>query len=96
MMRHFFSLALIAVSVLIMASCSSTKRLFKKEISIEGMSEKDYMARVIEVSTRPEALTAKMGLNLRLNNEKGKKVSGTLRIKKRRRNTAHCSSFLGY
>ena len=82
MMRHFFHLALIAISVLIMASCSSTKRLFKKEISIEGMSEKDYMTRVIEVSTRPEALTAKMGLNLRLNNDKGKKVNGTLRIKK--------------
>ena len=81
-MKRFFRLTLVAISVLILASCSSTKRLFKKEISIEGMSEREYMTRVIEVSSRPDALTAKMGLNLRLNNDKGKKVGGTLRIKR--------------
>ncbi|MBE6275948.1 MAG: DUF4292 domain-containing protein [Bacteroides sp.] len=69
------------VLVLLASSCSSTKTV-KKSVSIEGMTETEYVETVISNASDCSALTAKMALTLNLDGKGDTKVNGTLRIKR--------------
>lgn len=69
------------VLVLLASSCSSTKTV-KKSVSIEGMTETEYVETVISNASDRSALTAKMALTLNLDGKGDTKVNGTLRIKR--------------
>lgn len=69
------------VLVLLASSCSST-RTVKKSVSIEGMTETEYVETVISNASDRSALTAKMALTLNLDGKGDTKVNGTLRIKR--------------
>ena len=69
------------VLVLLASSCSSTKTV-KKSVSIEGMTETEYVETVISNTSDRSALTAKMALTLNLDGKGDTKVNGTLRIKR--------------
>lgn len=71
----------VALLVLTIASCSSTKSV-KKSHFTEGMSEVEYLEKVMANSDTWGALTAKMTLSIDLGSKGATKVSGTLRIKK--------------
>ena len=81
MTRRIFQLLGMVLMVAFLASCSATKS-FKKSHSIEGMTETEFVEKVIENASGWEALTAKMSLTLDLGRKGETKVSGTLRIKK--------------
>mgnify|MGYP003301700513 CR=1 FL=1 len=76
---HLFGIALLVVTL---ASCSSSKML-KKSHSIDGMSEVEYVENLIVNTNDWNALTAKMSLSLDLGGKESvTKVNGTLRVKK--------------
>jgi hypothetical protein len=75
---HLFGIALL---VMALASCSSSKML-KKSHSIDGMSEVEYVENLIVNTNDWNALTAKMTVDLNLNGKSTGKVGGTLRIKR--------------
>lgn len=81
MTRRLYHILGIAVLVLLLASCSSTKSL-KKSQSIEGMTETEYVESVISHAGGCDALTAKMALSIDWEGKGATKVNGTLRIKK--------------
>lgn len=81
MTRRLYHILGIAVLVLLLASCSSTKSL-KKSQSIEGMTETEYVESVISHAGGWDALTAKMALAIDWEGKGTTKVNGTLRIKK--------------
>ena len=81
MTRRLYHILGIAVLVLLLASCSSTKSL-KKSQSIEGMTETEYVESVISHAGGWDALTAKMALAIDWEGKGATKVNGTLRIKK--------------
>lgn len=69
------------VLLCLVSSCSSTKTV-KKSLSIDGMSEAEYVETVLANASGRTVLTAKMGLTLNLDGKGDTKVNGTLRIKK--------------
>ena len=81
MTRRVFQLLGVALMVVILASCSTTKSI-KKSHSIEGMTETEFVENVIENAGGWNALTAKISLSLDWEGKGETKVSGTLRIKK--------------
>ena len=81
MTKRLYHILGIAVLVLLLASCSSTKSL-KKSQSIEGMTETEYVESVISHAGGWDALTAKMALSIDWEGKGTTKVNGTLRIKK--------------
>ena len=81
MTRRLYHILGIAVLVLLLASCSSTKSL-KKSQSIEGMTETEYVESVISHAGGWDAMTAKMALAIDWEGKGTTKVNGTLRIKK--------------
>ena len=81
MTRRFYHILGIAMLVALLASCSSTKSL-KKSHSIEGMTEMEYVEKVVSNAGGWDALTAKMSLSIDLEGKGATKVNGTLRIKK--------------
>ena len=81
MTRRIFQLLGVALMVVILASCSTTKSI-KKSHSIEGMTETEFVENVIENAGGWNALTAKVSLSLNWEGKGETKVSGTLRIKK--------------
>ena len=80
-MSRRIQIVLWVVTLVLMASCSSTKSL-KKVDSIEGMTETEFVENVINHVGGWNALTAKMSLTIDLEGKGATKVSGTLRIKK--------------
>ena len=80
-MSRRIQIVLWVVTLVLMASCSSTK-LLKKVDSIEGMTETEFVENVINHVGGWNALTAKMSLTIDLEGKGATKVSGTLRIKK--------------
>lgn len=80
-MRRRFEWLWWTLTVVLMASCSSTKML-KTSHSIEGMTETEFVENVIVNAGGWEVLTAKMTLAVDLEGKGATKVSGTLRIKK--------------
>lgn len=81
MTKRLYHILGIAVLVLLLASCSSTKSL-KKSQSIEGMTETEYVESVISHAGGWDAMTAKMALAIDWEGKGTTKVNGTLRIKK--------------
>ena len=75
---HIFGIALF---VMLLASCSSTKML-KKNHFIDGMSEVEYVEKLINHVGEWDAFTAKVNLSVDLDGKGATKVGGTLRIKK--------------
>ena len=71
----------IALFVMLLASCSSTKML-KKTHFIDGMSEVEYVEKLINHVGEWGAFTAKVNLSVDLDGKSVTKVGGTLRIKK--------------
>ena len=71
----------IALFVMLLASCSSTKML-KKTHFIDGMSEVEYVEKLINHVGEWDAFTAKVNLSVDLDGKSVTKVGGTLRIKK--------------
>ena len=71
----------IALFVMLLASCSSTKML-KKNHFIDGMSEVEYVEKLINHVGEWDAFTAKVNLSVDLDGKGATKVGGTLRIKK--------------
>ena len=71
----------IALFVMLLASCSSTKML-KKTHFIDGMSEVEYVEKLINHVGEWDAFTAKVNLSVDLDGKSATKVGGTLRIKK--------------
>jgi hypothetical protein len=69
------------LSIVLMASCSSTKSL-KKSDFIGDLSEMEYLEKVVSNTADWNALTAKMTVDLNLNGKSTGKVGGTLRIKR--------------
>ena len=67
--------------VLAFSSCSTSK-LTKKSHFIEGMTESEYVERVLVNNDGYSALTAKMALSVGREGKSATKVNGTLRIKK--------------
>ena len=71
----------IALFVMLLASCSSTKML-KKTHFIDGMSEVEYVEKLINHVGEWGAFTAKVNLSVDLDGKSATKVGGTLRIKR--------------
>ena len=71
----------IALFVMLLASCSSTKML-KKTHFIDGMSEVEYVEKLINHVGEWGAFTAKVNLSVDLDGKSVTKVGGTLRIKR--------------
>lgn len=86
--------ACLVVLVLIVGSCSSTKRM-KKTVFIDNLSETEYMEKVFSNVAEWEAVTAKMSASLTLNGKKTGKFGGTLRIKRGEVVQISVSPFLG-
>lgn len=81
MMRRFYPFVWAMMLMAMLASCSSTKSL-KKSHSIEGMTEVEYLGKVMENTGGWDALTAKMALTISLDGKNSTKVNGSIRIKK--------------
>ena len=75
---HLFGIALL---VMALASCSSSKML-KKSHSIDGMNEVEYVEKLISHAGEWDAFTAKVNLSVDWDGKGASKVGGTLRIKK--------------
>ena len=81
MIQRIYQLVSVVLLLVALASCSSTKSI-KKSHSIEGMSEVEYVEKVIRNTGGWDALTAKVSLSVDLGGKSTTKVGGTLRIKK--------------
>ena len=81
MIQRIYQLFSVVLLLVALASCSSTKSI-KKFHSIEGMSEVEYVEKVIRNTGGWDALTAKVSLSVDLGGKSTTKVGGTLRIKK--------------
>ena len=81
MIQRIYQLFSVVLLLVALASCSSTKSI-KKSHSIEGMSEVEYVEKVIRNTGGWDALTAKVSLSVDLGGKSTTKVGGTLRIKK--------------
>ena len=81
MIQRIYQLFSVVLLLVALASCSSTKSI-KKSHSIEGMSEVEYVEKVIRNTGGWDALTAKVSLSADLGGKGTTKVGGTLRIKK--------------
>ena len=85
MIQRIYQLFSVVLLLVALASCSSTKSI-KKSHSIEGMSEVEYVEKVIRNTGGWDALTAKVSLSVDLGGKSTTKVGGTLRIKKGEKN----------
>ena len=72
----------VAVLLVLAFSSCSTSKLNKKSHFIEGMTEVEYVERMLEDEGGCPAFTAKMTLSVGQGRKSATKVSGTLRIKK--------------
>ena len=81
MTQRIYQIFGIALLVMALASCSSTKML-KKSHFIDGMSEVEYVEKLINHAGEWDAFTAKVNLSVDLDGKGPTKVGGTLRIKK--------------
>ena len=72
----------VAVLLVLAFSSCSTSKLNKKSHFIEGMTEVEYVERMLEDEGGCPAFTAKMALSVGQGEKSATKVSGTLRIKK--------------
>ena len=81
MRKRIYLYACLALLIVLMASCSSTKSL-KKSDFIGNLSETEYLEKVVSNTTDWNALTAKMTVDFNLNGKSTGKVGGTLRIKR--------------
>ena len=80
MKRNLFFYLLAGFVALLVASCSSTRRMQKTPM-IGGLTGTDYMEKVIEWAPRWQCVTGKVALNLNTG-KSANKVSATLRIKR--------------
>ena len=81
MIQRIYQIFGIALLVMTLASCSSTK-MQKKTHFIDGMSEQMYVEKLINHAGEWNAFTAKVNLSVDLGCKGTTKVGGTLRIKK--------------
>ena len=81
MTQRIYQILGIALLVMALASCSSSKML-KKSHSIDGMSEVEYVEKLIDHAGEWDAFTAKVNLSVDWDGKGATKVGGTLRIKK--------------
>ena len=63
MIQRIYQLFSVVLLLVALASCSSTKSI-KKSYSIEGMSEVEYVEKVIRNTGGWDALTAKVSLSV--------------------------------
>ena len=94
MMKRVFGCLCLACMILIVSSCSSSKKLVGSGL-VDGMTETEYVESVIAHTSTWSALTAKMTLALNLDGKGETKVGGTLRIKKNEVIQMSITPFLG-
>lgn len=71
----------ILTAVLLIASCSSTRKLEKAPM-IGGLTGEAYMEKVIELSPSWKSVSGKVALNLNVEGKQNSKLNATLRLKR--------------
>ena len=71
----------VLVALVLVASCSSTRKLEKTPM-IGGLTGEAYMEKVIELSPSWKTVSGKVALTLNMEGQKDAKVSATLRLKR--------------
>ena len=77
LMRYVFP----AIVALVVASCSSTRKL-ERQPMIGGLTGQAYIEKIIELSPEWKSLNGKVALNLDLGGQKPMKVTATFRLKR--------------
>lgn len=77
LMRYVFP----AIVALVVASCSSTRKL-ERQPMIGGLTGQAYIEKIIELSPEWKSLNGKVALNLDLGGQKSMKVTATFRLKR--------------
>lgn len=81
MIRLLIRYLYVLVVIVLVASCSSTRKLEKTPM-IGGLTGEAYMEKVIELSPSWKAVSGKVALTLNMEGQKDTKVSATLRLKR--------------
>ena len=81
MMKRYFIYLTLLVTVVVVTSCSSTKKL-SKSVSVGNLTQKEYIDKIIDNGNMYDAVSAKSVFTLSLGNKEPLSVGGSLKIKK--------------